>query len=497
MTTVNEANRWTVCTDPPRRWSVVQREGIPRGAAQRRIVSAAGRIVVGLLCMLPLLGCGGVRAAQRPQAEAIAPRVDHHQHLLSPAAAALVNRTPPAIDLPPELARVLREREAHWADAAGLAPLYTDDALVRTSDREGWAHGRAAASAFESQRFARAYRMTPVVARVEGSTAHVAGYFTRGEGAAARHFGYFDLDMRRGADGAWRISTEVPTFPGPAYAQTEDAAQLVALLDEAGIRRAVVLSNAYWFDSHRHPPASDPLPAVRAENDWVADQVARFPDRLVAFCSFNPLAPYALAELERCAASGRFSGVKLHFGESGVDLLNRGHVEAVRRVVEAANRLHMALIVHVRGDGDYGAAHAQVMLGEVIAAAPDVPFQIAHLWGGEKLSGPALAVYADAVSAQDPRTKRLYFDLAEAALALGDAQDDLGAVVARMRQIGLDRLLYGSDGPTSESETPAASWTRTRTKLPLRGDELRVLANNVAPYLSSGSRPAVRPGPRR
>ncbi|HEY0478330.1 MAG TPA: amidohydrolase family protein, partial [Kofleriaceae bacterium] len=398
------------------------------------------------------------------------------------------------IELPLELARVLRDHEARWTDAAGLAPLYTSDAMVRTSDRRGWVRGRAAAAAFEGQLFGREYRMTPVVSRIDGNRAHIGGYLTRGEPADPRHFGYFDLDLLRDAGGTWQISSEIPTFPGPKYEDTEDAAQLVALLDEAGIRRAVVLSNAYWFDSHRNPSEGDPLPDVRAENDWTADQVARFPDRLVALCSFNPLAPYALAELERCATSGRFKGVKLHFGESGVDLLNRAHVESVRRVVEAANRRRLALLVHVRADGSYGAAHARVLL-DLVAAAPDVPFQIAHLWGGEKFSDAALGVYADAVSAHDPRTRNLYFDLAEAALVLGHVQAELAAAVARMRQIGLDRLLYGSDGPTSESETPLVSWNRTRENLPLRADELRAIANNVAPYLGSGSPPPARVRP--
>ena len=87
-------------------------------------------------------------------------------------------------------------------------------------------------------------------------------------------------------------------------------------LDDAGIRRAVVLSDAYYFDSPKL--SANSVEKVRAENDWTAQQVASFPDRLVAFCSFNPLNDHALAELERCAASGRFAGIKLHFGMSNV-----------------------------------------------------------------------------------------------------------------------------------------------------------------------------------
>jgi hypothetical protein len=71
--------------------------------------------------------------------------------------------------------------------------------------------------------------------------------------------------------------------------QTIDAADLIALLDAAGIRKAVVLSIAYQFSNPNRPPVDDEYARVRAENDWTSAQVARFPGRLRAFCSVNPL----------------------------------------------------------------------------------------------------------------------------------------------------------------------------------------------------------------
>jgi predicted TIM-barrel fold metal-dependent hydrolase len=111
-----------------------------------------------------------------------------------------------------------------------------------------------------------------------------------------------------------------------------------------------------------------------------------------------------------------------------------------------------------------------------------VPFQIAHLWGGEQFSADALAVYADAVSSGDPRTKNLYFDVAEVALVAEGRKPILEALAARIRQIGLSRILYGSDGPAAVSMSPREEWKLTRT-LPLTEDEFRALAANVAPYL--------------
>ena len=56
----------------------------------------------------------------------------------------------------------------------------------------------------------------------------------------------------------------------------------------------------------------DEYAKVRAENDWTGAQAALFPERLRAFCSFNPLKQYALDELARCAKDPNLRrGIKL------------------------------------------------------------------------------------------------------------------------------------------------------------------------------------------
>ena len=268
--------------------------------------------------------------------------------------------------------------------------------------------------------------------------------------------------------------------------------QLVAMLERAGIKRAVVLSDAYWFDSPRRAAAlrdvgvDDVYAAVRAENDWTAREVARFPDRLVAFCSFNPLKEYALRELGRCAENGTFRGLKLHFASSAVDLKDTQHVERVRRVFEAANAHRLAMIVHVRGDRSYGREHAEIFLNRLLPAAPDIPVQIAHLWGGDGFSEgavSALVAYADAVSGRHRATRNLYFDVTQLALILGGQRDALQRMAALIRQIGLGRILYGSDGPMFGNVQPAEAWGTFRREMPLTADEFRTIANNIAQYV--------------
>ena len=80
---------------------------------------------------------------------------------------------------------------------------------------------------------------------------------------------------------------------------------LIAQMNAAGIGRGVVLSTAYWFGGGVMPLADgDEYANVRAENDWTIGEAALYRDRLVVFCSVNPLKDYAGSEVTRCAAAG-------------------------------------------------------------------------------------------------------------------------------------------------------------------------------------------------
>jgi predicted TIM-barrel fold metal-dependent hydrolase len=161
-----------------------------------------------------------------------------------------------------------------------------------------------------------------------------------------------------------------------------DAADLLAYLDGAGIQRAAVLSTAYQFGNPNRPPVENEHAKVKAENDWTSRQVARFPTRLRGLCGVNPLKDYAVDELARCAQDPSLrAGVKLHFGNSDVDLDNPMHVQQLQRFFRAANERRMALVIHMRSSftmrRPYGAKEARVFLNDVLPAAPDIPVQIA------------------------------------------------------------------------------------------------------------------------
>ena len=94
------------------------------------------------------------------------PKIDHHQHLLSPQLAPLMETLergdPKPVALPPAIADLLRRRTTAWNDAAALAPLYADQALLSQYGDSSLliddqtVVGRKAVSEHVAGRFARA-----------------------------------------------------------------------------------------------------------------------------------------------------------------------------------------------------------------------------------------------------------------------------------------------------------------------------------------------------
>lgn len=407
-------------------------------------------------------------------AAALTPVADHHLHAFSAAAAENNSEKPlAAVEVPDGVRTLLSERKKHWNDKVGLAPLFTEDSVTLDPEEAMWIRGPAEVAEYQSERFASAYDITPVVWESDGTRGTLVGYYTRPAGATTRYFGHVLLSLVKGSDGVWRIAAEAPAYKGPWTRQSFTAEQNIAQLDEAGIRKGALLSVAYWFHGDYQK--------VQAENDWMAEQVARYPARLVGFCSVDVLQEYAPAEIARCAKKPHIVGVKIHLGNSRVDLKNGEHVEKLRRVFRAANENRMAIVAHLWNGRDYGRADAEVVLSALLPEAPDVMVQIAHFaGGGPGYTDDALAVFADAIVAKDPRVKHLYFDVAT--VADQQTPEVLRKFAARIRQIGLKRVLFGSDSVPPNPST-RQSWMTFRTTVPLTDEEFAVIAGNVGGYL--------------
>jgi predicted TIM-barrel fold metal-dependent hydrolase len=260
-----------------------------------------------------------------------------------------------------------------------------------------------------------------------------------------------------------------------------DGAALVKELDAAGIDRAVVLSVGYSFADERKA-LTDPDRLTREENDWTSAEAVKNAPRLIGFCSANPLRPVALDELERCLALPRMIGIKIHLGNAGITLRDPAHLARMQQLFELAQRRGTPVLIHMRarGGAEYGATDARIFLDQIVPHAPDIDIVVAHLGA----SGPGytpqhdevLAVFAAAAERNDPRMKNLYFDVSSN-VTQEITPADATLVTQRLRQLGIQRILYGSD-LTAVGGSIAKAWEIFRTKLPLTPVEVQQIASN-------------------
>ncbi len=272
-----------------------------------------------------------------------------------------------------------------------------------------------------------------------------------------------------------------PAFAPIVKMPERDGAALVRELDAAGIDRAVVLSVGYSFADERKA-LTDPDRLTREENDWTSAEVTKNAPRLIGFCSANPLRPVALDELDRCLGLPGMTGIKVHLGNAGITLRDADHLSRMQQLFALAQRRSAPVLIHMRARGgtNYGAEDARIFLDQIVPQAPDIEIVIAHLGA----SGPGytpqhdevMAVFAAAAERKDRSMDHIYFDVSSNVTDEITAAD-AALVTQRIRQVGLRRVLYGSD-LSAPGGTIGRGWEIFRTKLALTAEEIQQIANN-------------------
>jgi predicted TIM-barrel fold metal-dependent hydrolase len=270
------------------------------------------------------------------------------------------------------------------------------------------------------------------------------------------------------------------TLPEHGVITARDAIQT---LDEAHVEQGVVLSLGFYFGS---PAAAaqhyDVARMTRAENEYVAQQVGTSRGRLIGFFSVDPLSANALDEINYWSHDGRLKGLKLHFANSQVNLLDPKQVKQVAAVIGLAGEKNLPMVIHLATSADYSTAEAESFIRDVLPHAGNAWVQIAHsaTFGGEdKVNLNGLRAFAAHIARNDPATRHVMFDISEAITPKTSAED-AAAFVAVMRQIGVSRFLPGSD---FNGQTPKAVDEMDRRILPLNNLEWHTVALNCAPWL--------------
>ncbi len=113
----------------------------------------------------------------------------------------------PSVELPPDLARVLRDYEAAWGkrDPAALAGLFAEDGFVLPSGNPP-VRGRAAIEKYYTGH-GGSLSLRAIAYAVEGSVGYIIGGYTGTAGQPDD--GKFTLTLRKGADGRWLIMSDM------------------------------------------------------------------------------------------------------------------------------------------------------------------------------------------------------------------------------------------------------------------------------------------------
>jgi len=162
---------------------------------------------------------------------------------------------------------------------------------------------------------------------------------------------------------------------------------------------------------------------MRQENDEVLHAIRAFPDRAFGYVYLNPKhAQASLDELNRCVRDGPMVGVKLWVAE-------RCNAPDLDPLVARATELKAIILQHtwIKITGNLPGESTPMDLAELAARHPKATFLCGHTGGdwevGVRAIRPLKNVYAD----------------------LGGGDPVAGFTEMAVRELGAERVLYGSD----------------------------------------------------
>ena len=200
---------------------------------------------------------------------------------------------------------------------------------------------------------------------------------------------------------------------------------LINAMNHSGIDKAIVMG-----------PGWTNISLAKESNDYILDAVQRFPDRLIGFCSINPIwGESAIIEIERCVSSGIKGIGELHPSTQGFDITNKFFMH---NVMDTALKLNIPVLVH----GSEPVGHKYPGKGDTtpeklysfISNFPQNSIICAH-WGGGL---PFYALMPEVTNV----FKNTYFDTAASPFLY---KPSIYRVIGDL--IGFGNVLFGTDFP--------------------------------------------------
>ena len=192
--------------------------------------------------------------------------------------------------------------------------------------------------------------------------------------------------------------------------------ELLRYADRMGVERLVVFMGMRWS----RDPAPDEL---RRQNDDVLRAIAHWHDRAFGFVYLSAKhVDASLDELERCVANGPMVGVKLWIAKRCDD-------EQIDPIIRRASELNAVIFQHtwLKTKGNYPGESTPMDLAEMSKRHPKAKLICGHSGGDWERGIRAI------------RSQR------HVAIGIGGSDPTAGFVELAVRELGAERVIYGSD----------------------------------------------------
>lgn len=197
----------------------------------------------------------------------------------------------------------------------------------------------------------------------------------------------------------------------------EKMARLLAIADRHGIERLCLFFSSTWATT---PTAVQ----LREDNDFVLQALAHWSDRAFGFCYVSAEHVEAsLAEIDRCIGRGPMVGIKLWVARRASD-------RALNAIIERASKYRAVIFQHTwfkQNGGQLAGESTPDDLVSLAARHPQTHFICGHAGGQWELGIRAVR------------------DSANISVELAGSDPTTGFTEMAVRELGPQRVIYGSD----------------------------------------------------